>query len=87
MVIKGSFYEMKKLNDAPFYDLSVMTKVHEGSEKEREELKIVGYGIPFDSCINRLVDVKLREEVGEYTIPEYLEKYEEIVKLISKDFE
>lgn len=51
MVIKGSFYEMKKLSDAPFYDLSVMTKVHEGSEKEREELKIVGYGIPFDSCI------------------------------------
>jgi hypothetical protein len=87
MEIVGEFYKIEKLEDAPFYNLSLLTTINAGTEKERTEFKIVGYGMPFDSCIKRIVDYQLQTLEGEYTIKEYLEKYEELVEIISNEFE
>jgi hypothetical protein len=87
MEIVGEFYKIEKLEDAPFYNLSLLTTINAGTEKERTEFKIVGYGMPFDSCIKRIVDYQLQTLEGEYTIKEYLEKYEEFVEIISNEFE
>ena len=43
--------------------------------------------MPFDVCIKRIVDYQLQTLEGEYTIKEYLEKYEELVEIISNEFE
>lgn len=87
MEIVGEFYKIEKIEDAPFYNLSLLTTINAGTEKERTEFKIVGYGMPFDSCIKRIVDYQLQTLEGEYTIKEYLEKYEELVEIISNEFE
>ena len=50
---------MEKLTDASFYNLSIPVKVNAGTDKEREEFKIVGYGMPFDSCIKQIVDYRM----------------------------
>lgn len=87
MEIVGKFYKIEKIEDAPFYNLSLLTTINAGTEKERTEFKIVGYGMPFDVCIKRIVDYQLQTLEGEYTIKEYLEKYEELVEIISNEFE
>ena len=54
MVIEYGKFKMEKLEDAPFYDLSILSVINAGKENEREEFKIIGYGMPFDSCIKRV---------------------------------
>ncbi len=87
MVIEYGKFKMEKLEDAPFYNLSVLSVVNAGKENEREEFKIVGYGMPFDSCIKRIVDYEIKQIEGVYTIKEYVEKYEELVNKIGNEFE
>lgn len=87
MVIEYGKFKMEKLEDAPFYNLSVLSVVNAGKENEREEFKIIGYGMPFDSCIKRIVDYEINQIEGIYTIKEYVEKYEELVNKIGNEFE
>jgi hypothetical protein len=87
MVIEYGKFKMEKLKDAPFYNLSVLSVVNAGKENEREEFKIIGYGMPFDSCIKRIVDYEINQIEGIYTIKEYVEKYEELVNKIGNEFE
>ena len=87
MVIEGNGYKMEKLADASFYNLSILTKVHAGTEKEREEFKIVGYGMPFDVCIKHIVDYRMAKLEGSYSPKEYIDLYEEMVNELGKDFD
>lgn len=87
MVIEYSKFKMEKIENAPFYNLSILSVVNAGKENEREEFKIIGYGIPFDSCIKRIVDYEINRIEGIYTIKEYVEKYEELVNKIGNEFE
>ena len=70
-----------------FIILSVLSVINAGKENEREEFKIIGYGMPFDSCIKRIVDYEINQIEGIYTIKEYVEKYEELVNKIGNEFE
>ncbi len=87
MVIEYGKFKMEKLEDLPFYNLSVLSVINAGKENEREEFKVIGYGMPFDSCIKRIVDYQMQSLEGTYTIKEYLEKYEELVNIIGNEIE
>lgn len=87
MTIEGDFYKIEKLDDAPFYNLSILTKVNKGTDKEREEFKLIGYGMPFNTCIERIVDYQLKNLEGIYSVKEFLEKYKELVNKIGNEFE
>lgn len=87
MLIEGKDFRMEKLKDAPFYNLSLLITINKGTDKEREEYKIVSYGIPFDVCINKIVDHKMRRLEGRYTVQEYIEKYEQFVNEIGNEIE
>jgi hypothetical protein len=87
MVIEGNGYKMEKLTDASFYNLSIPVKVHAGTDKEREEFKIVGYGMPFDSCIKQIVDYRMAKLEGVYSLKEYIDLYENMVNELGKDFD
>jgi len=87
MTIEGSFFKMEKIDDSAFYNLSLLTKINKDTDKERVEFKLVAYGIPFDSCIRKIVNYQLRELEGTYTIKEYIEKYEELVNIIGDEIE
>lgn len=87
MVIEGKDYKMDKLTDAPFYNLSRLVTVNAGTDKEREEYKIVGYGMTFDACIKQIVDHKMAKLEGTYSPKEFVDLYEELVMELGKDFD
>lgn len=87
MTIEGNDYKMEKLTDASFYNLSIITIVNAGTDKEREEFKIVGYGMPFDSCIKQIVDYRMAKLEGSYSPKEYIDLYENMVVELRKDFD
>ena len=87
MVIEGNGYKMEKLTDASFYNLSIPVKINAGTDKEREEYKIVGYGMPFDSCIKQIVDYRMAKLEGSYSLKEYIDLYENMVNELGKDFD
>ena len=87
MVIEGNGYKMEKLTDASFYNLSIPVKINAGTDKEREEYKIVGYGMPFDSCIKQIVDYRMAKLEGVYSLKEYIDLYENMVNELGKDFD
>lgn len=80
-------FKIEKLKDIPFYDLSELTIVNEGKETEREEYKTISYGVPFDTCIEQIVDYQMRNIEGVYSVKEYIDLYEEKVFEIAKHFE
>ena len=83
ITIKEKDFEMFQVKDGPFFDLSVLSKVNAGKSDEREEMKIVAYGIPFESAIKYIVSYKLLQEDAVYSVSELVEKYKEIVKEVS----
>jgi hypothetical protein len=87
MIIQGKDYKIEKLENSEFYNLSLLSIINKGTDKEREEFKVISYGIPFDECIKKIVDYKLRQVDGTYTIKEYVDKYKDLVNEIGNEFE
>ena len=87
MTIEGNGYKIEKLTDAPFYNLSITAVINVGTDKEREEYRIVGYGMPFDSCIKQIVDYRMAKLEGTYSPKEFVDLYEELVMELGKDFD
>lgn len=87
LVIKEEQFEMVQTSESgPFFDLSVPTKINEGKDNERTELKLIGHGLPFDVCMKHIVGLKMADIDGVYTIAEYIEKYKTVVDEVSKMF-
>lgn len=84
MIIEDQDFKIEKIKSGEFYNLSFLKIINEGKENERKEFEIVGYGMPIDKCIKRVVDYRLRDESGNYTIKEYLDRYKDIVEDIAK---
>lgn len=62
----------------PFFDLSQMVKINAGKENEREEMKVIAHGYPFDACLKHIACSKIPD--GEYTVKEYLAAYNKAIK-------
>lgn len=84
IVIKDEKFEMVQTS-GPFFDLSILVKVNEGKENEREELKLVSHGLPFEACLKQVANHKI-DDSKTYTVSEYVKAYknaiDEIIKLI-----
>jgi hypothetical protein len=87
MVIEGKDYKIEKVNDSEFYNLSMLSVINKGTDKEREEFKIISYGIPFEVCIKKIADYRLRNIEGTYTLKEYIEKFKDIIKELEDEIE
>ena len=66
----------------PFFDLYQMVKVNEGKENEREELKLTHYGIPFETCIKKIIHHKIKDKV--FTLHDFVEAYTRAIKELSE---
>lgn len=84
MIIEDQDFRIEKLKDCEFYDLSFLKIINEGKDNEREEFQVVAHGLPIDNCIKRVIDYRMRDEEGVYTLSEYLEKYKELVDEFAK---
>lgn len=81
IIIKDSDFEMVQHKQSTFFDLTMPVTINEGTEKERSEMKVVGYGMTFEACLKKIISQRL---TGTYTISEYITAYSEEVFKISK---
>ncbi len=85
IVIKTKDFEMvQSSRTGPFFNLSLLTKVNFGKENEREEMKLVSYGLPFEVCMKQIVDIQMQKQTGNMTAREYIERYKVVVNDISQ---
>jgi hypothetical protein len=83
IIIKDLDFEMEQVKTTPFFNLKLPTVVNEGKENERIDMKIDGYGMPFETCIQKVASLKLAELDKTFTAEEYIEAYiAEVNKLI-----
>lgn len=84
ITIKDQDFEMEQIKSTPFFNLKLATIVNAGKEKERIDLKIDGYGMPFEACIKKIVSFKLSHLDITLSTQEYLDLYsKEVIKLLS----
>jgi len=81
--ITSEEFEMEQVQTSPFFDLSLLATINKGKSNERTEMKIEAYGLPFEECLKRIVSYKMSSG-GEFTLSEYVAKYQEVVTEISK---
>ena len=84
IIIEDSDFKMEQVKSTPFFDLSLMTPVNEGKSNERYELKLIGHGMTFEACLQRIVSYKLEDYDLTCTISEYIELYQKEVNSIMK---
>lgn len=82
MIIKEKDFEMVQLRDGPFFDLSMLVSVNAGKSNERSEMKVVGNGMTFDSCIRYIVSARLTAQESEVSLSDFISKYAEEVNKI-----
>lgn len=82
LVIKEKNFEMVQTS-GPFFDLSILSKVNEGKENEREEMKLFAHGLPFDSCIKQIINHFI-DKNKVYSAKEYINEYKKAVDKIEK---
>ena len=86
IIIEGEGFKMEQVKSSPFFDLYILTAVHEGTEKERFDLKLEGHGMTFEGCMKRIVSFRLSQKDITCSVSEYIDLYEketeEILKLI-----
>lgn len=84
IVIKDKEFEMVQVKTSPFFNLSMLTTINAGKDTERQEMKIISYGIPFETCIQHIVSHRMSEIDDEFTASQYIEKYKSVVNEVCK---
>lgn len=82
IVIEDNDFKMEQVKFSPFFDLSLMVPVNEGKSNERYEMKLIGYGMTFESCLKRIVSYKLENYDQVCTLQEYVDLYKQEVDSI-----
>ncbi len=88
IVIKTEEFEMvQSSKTGPFFNFSVLTTVNAGKETERKDMKLIAYGLPFETCMKQIVGLEMakqKEFSGAMTVAQYIAKYKEVVEKVSK---
>ena len=59
MIIEEADFRMESIGDnLHFWDLSVL-KTIKSKDGERQEFKVIGYGLPISACIQRIADYRI----------------------------
>lgn len=80
LIIEGPDFRMEQNKSTPFFDLEMIAIINKGKEKERSELKIIGYSMPFESCLQHIVSYRMAELDETFNISEYLIAYQKEVE-------
>lgn len=66
------------------WDLSLLTSKKSGKNKGQEEMTLIAYGIPFDSCIKRIINYRISKKQSTYDLKSYFQAYNEELKKLTK---
>lgn len=78
--IEGKDYRMEQVGKTPFYNLYFLEYVHKDKPNERSELKLFGYSVPFNSCIDYIVNKRLNDSDLTLNINEFIKFYEKTLR-------
>lgn len=76
LIVKDHDFEMEQCKSSPFFDLKIATIINKGKANERTELKLVGYSMPFESCVEYIIAHRLSEKNLSLSITGFIEVYE-----------
>lgn len=82
--IKDLDFEMEQLKATPFFNLKLPVIVNEGKDNERTDLKVVGQGMPFETCIQKIVSMRFANDDTTYSAVGYMNAYVEQVNELTK---
>lgn len=87
IIIEDLDFSMEQVKATPFFNLKLPTIVNEGKENERIDMKIDGYGMPFETCIQKIVSFRMAKIDATYTAVEYMNAYtaqvHELINLVT----
>lgn len=75
IIVKDFDFEMEQVKTTPFFDLKLPVIINEGKENQRSEMKITDQGIPFETCIQKVVSRRLSLHNKVYNAVEFMEEY------------
>lgn len=76
MVIEEEDFKMELVEDSTRYDLYTIYVVNAKiPEKRREELKLIGYAMPMETCIDLIIMSRLKKKKEIYSLREFLVEY------------
>jgi len=85
IVIKTEEFEMvQSSKTGPFFNFSAISTINAGKPNERKEMKLISYGLPFETCMKHIVGLEMAKIEGELTATEYISKYKQVVENVSK---
>lgn len=73
--ITGQDFEMEQVKTSPFFNLKLLTIVNEGKSNQRSEMKLDGYSVSFDACIDRIITHRLYLKNITVSLNGYIEEY------------
>ena len=83
MVIEGDFYRITPINEHSLvFDLELLHDIK--GKNPRKEFKIVGYGMPLMTCLNKIIAYSISKKHNEETltlnnyVKEITEAYKEL---------
>ena len=85
MVIEESDFRLE-LNEANYkFDLYLLYVVNaKDPEKRREELKLNGYGMPLESCLDKIIKARITRQKSVVDLKTYIKMYKEEVDKLSE---
>ena len=80
MIIKKADYRIQTItNNLHYWDLSVL-KTIKSKDGERQEFKVIGYGLPISACLQRIADYRIEcKHPDAMSLKEYIQDYKQEV--------
>ena len=86
MVIEEKDFRLTPINDCgDMFDLELLKTVNKGKETERQEFKVIAYGVRIDSALRYVANARIAEKhPGSIDLKTYLQEYRNIIDELKK---
>lgn len=89
MVIQDSDYILTQINEhSPKWDLELLYTIRPKGKEPRQEFKNVGYGMPLEHAVHRIINYRIHNKYPEGAIQmkDYIKEFRDQVKTLEKIF-
>ncbi len=86
MVIEEKDFRLTPIKDSgDMFDLELLRTVNKGKETERQEFKVIAYGVRIDSALRYIANARVAERnLGTIDLKTYLQEYRNIIDELKK---
>lgn len=86
MVIEEKDFRLTPIKDSgSIFDLELLKTVNKGKDNERQEFKVIAYGVSFEGAMKFIANHRIAEKYPEtIDLKTYLQEYRSIIDEIKK---